>query len=510
VLLMSLRQASPEFKLNETRFSEMVSDQLFNQLPLLRIPFLTKLGQWLSPLLLVTVDYLTIIFTLIGTFLLRNALITNNQLPIHPFNHYIYLFVPVVYIGLITFEGLYTKRLPFWQNMGKFCKVTFFATLLTTGLLYFEQVAHFYPRVFLGLSFLTCFTALLVNRYLMRLLLAAIGLWKKPTLLIGAGKTAEMITAAFQEDAHIGYEVIGIFDDNHLRPLVQNYQYLGGLDNLERVVRESAIQDVLIALPGLEREKLLDLIYRIQPYVKNISLVPDLYGVPLSNIEVNTYFNQKTMTLTLHNNFLNLWSRSFKRIFDIVAGMIIIIPTIPILALLIVLIKWDSRGPAFHNATRIGKNGKKFICYKFRTMHVDGDAMLEPYFAEHPEAESEWERFAKLKGADPRVTQIGKLLRKYSLDELPQILNVLIGNMSLVGPRPYLPRERDQMNYFYDTIVEAKPGITGLWQISGRNDVEFTGRLELDVWYVRNWSFWLDVAMLLKTVKVVFGKLGAY
>lgn len=474
------------------------------------IPILTKVGQWLSPVLLLIFDYLAVIMGLRLAFWLRNTVIANPPLSIQQFHRYIYMIIPMVYIGMLVSEEMYTKRLPMWQKIEKIFKVSLFATALTTGLLYFEKFAGTFPRLFLALSFVTCFVMLLITRYLVKHLLVAVGLWKKPALLIGAGRTSELLADAFREDINIGYEIVGVLDDNHLRPLAQKYQYLGGLANLDEVIRASRIQDVLIALPGIDRERLLDLVYRIQPYVRNISIVPDLFGLPLSNVDVNTYFRQKTVTLTLHNNFLIIWNRMFKRIFDLAAVIIIGTIVLPVMLVLAVLIKIDSPGPVFYNARRIGKKGKEFKCFKFRTMYVNGDAMLEQYFVEHPDAKQEWERFAKLKSGDPRVTRIGRILRKYSLDELPQIFNVLIGNMSLVGPRPYLPREKKKMSYFFDTIVEAKPGITGLWQISGRNDVEFTGRLELDAWYVRNWSFWLDVTMLLKTVKVVFGKLGAY
>jgi len=143
-------------------------------------------------------------------------------------------------------------------------------------------------------------------------------------------------------------------------------------------------------------------------------------------------------------------------------------------------------------------------------MYKDGDAKLQDYLDQHPEAKKEWEEFKKLKGFDPRVTKIGKFLRKTSLDELPQLINVIKGEMSLVGPRPYLPREREDMEDYFSTITVAKPGITGLWQVSGRNELTFKERLILDAWYVQNWSLWLDIVILFKTVKVLIKGEGAY
>ena len=184
----------------------------------------------------------------------------------------------------------------------------------------------------------------------------------------------------------------------------------------------------------------------------------------------------------------------------------IAIPVLPIIAITYVLIKLDSNGPAFYNAERIGKDGKTFKCYKFRSMYVNADKILLEFLDKHPEAQEEWREFQKLRGDDPRVTKVGKIIRKYSIDELPQIFNVLAGTMSLVGPRPYLPREKEKMGSFLPIICMTMPGMTGLWQVSGRSNVTFSGRLKMDAWYVRNWSLWQDIVILFKTVKVVLGK----
>lgn len=171
-------------------------------------------------------------------------------------------------------------------------------------------------------------------------------------------------------------------------------------------------------------------------------------------------------------------------------------------------IKKDSPGDAMYNAERIGKDGKLFKCYKFRSMYTNGDEILEKYLEENPDKKVEWETYHKLDD-DPRVTPIGKFIRKTSIDELPQLLNVLEGSMSLVGPRPYLPREADEMGEALKTIVLVKPGITGHWQVNGRSNVDFANRLKMDCWYVHNRTFWMDIMLLFKTVGVVLNKKGA-
>lgn len=182
----------------------------------------------------------------------------------------------------------------------------------------------------------------------------------------------------------------------------------------------------------------------------------------------------------------------------------------PLLLWIAYRIKKEDPGPLIFAHKRIGKNGKPFSCYKFRTMVVNSDEILARYLADNPQAKEEWENNFKLKD-DPRVTSIGKFLRKSSLDELPQIFNVLKGEMSLVGPRPVVQEELNR--YYLDATREycsVRPGITGLWQVSGRNDVSYSERVAMDICYVREHSLWMDIVILYKTIGVVLGKKGAY
>ena len=285
---------------------------------------------------------------------------------------------------------------------------------------------------------------------------------------------------------------------------------LGKVNEAEKIVKNSPIQTVIITAPGMVRDKLQQLITTVQPHVRNLSYVPDLIGTPMADVEAQSLFSEEILMLHMRNNLALRRNQIYKRLFDlaltITGGLLIS----PILLLLAVYIKVDSKGNAFYNADRIGKNGKIFRCYKFRSMYVNGDGILQDYLEKNPEAAEEWKTYAKLRDYDPRVTKAGTWMRKYSLDELPQILNVIKGDMSLVGPRPYLPREKEDIGNDIKTITLSLPGITGYWQVSGRNDVSFQERVAMDTWYVRNWSVWLDIMYLAKTFQaVIFGK-GAY
>ena len=206
----------------------------------------------------------------------------------------------------------------------------------------------------------------------------------------------------------------------------------------------------------------------------------------------------------------NIAYRFVKRLIDIVAGIVGIIILIPLTIVLgiIRIIKKENDGPLFYEQLRIGKNGKQFRMYKYRSMCMNADERLKEYLEENEEAKKEYKKYKKLK-CDPRVTKLGKVLRATSLDEFPQLINVLIGNMSLVGPRPYLPREQKEMGEYYSTIIKVKPGITGPWQIRGRSKITFEDRLKLDLEYVNKCSIKNDIKILWNTFAKVLKKDGA-
>lgn len=199
--------------------------------------------------------------------------------------------------------------------------------------------------------------------------------------------------------------------------------------------------------------------------------------------------------------------RFFKRLFDIILSLIGIILLIPLTIVLFFVRKYnhDDDSPIFYEQLRYGKDGKVFRLYKYRSMCINADDILEDYLNKNPEAKKEYKKYKKLKD-DPRVTKSGKFIRKSSMDEMPQFLNIFLGHMTIVGPRPYLPREREDMGKNFDTIVSVKPGLTGLWQVSGRSNASFEERMKLDKKYIREKSFWLDVKIFFKTIGKTFLK----
>jgi Undecaprenyl-phosphate galactose phosphotransferase WbaP len=211
----------------------------------------------------------------------------------------------------------------------------------------------------------------------------------------------------------------------------------------------------------------------------------------------------------VQGNLMNQLAQSLKRMMDIGVVLIGSVFALPLLVVLSVMVKLDSKGPIFYGHTRVGKNGKEFTMWKFRSMASNADQVLEQYLRDNPSLREEWESDQKLKN-DPRITRMGALLRKYSLDELPQLWNVLLGDMSLVGPRPIVNEEAARYAESFQFYKKVKPGITGLWQVSGRNNTTYKERVRLDEYYVRNWSIWLDIYILLRTFRVVCQGEGAY
>ncbi len=472
-----------------------------------------RFGPSLATVILLAVDYGAVVLALWSAFFIRNNILPAYFNRLHFFSiplSYVYFIIPLIYLGLLTYERMYTRRLPFWQGIEVLFKINFFAIVFSIGILYFSGAAKEIPRLFIAISGILTFIFLASARYLTKRGLVASGLWQKPIVLVGAGKTAELLANAFKEEPNMGYKIVGIIEDElENRPVARQYPYLGSFGEVEKALLISGVKDVVIAVPGLDRQSLVNLVYRIQPYAERLTIIPNLFGIPMSNLEVETLFNQKTVLLRMKNNMASLFNRLIKKTFDYIGSFFGIILISPILLLISILIYLDSPGPIVFSHKRVGEKGRSFLCYKFRSMVPNAQEVLNTYLEQNPAAKEEWERDFKLKN-DPRITRIGIFLRKTSLDELPQLFNVLKGEMSLVGPRPIVDKEVAKYSTYINDYYMVRPGMTGMWQVGGRNDVDYDTRVQMDSWYVRNWSFWLDIVLLMKTINVVLGKKGAY
>jgi len=430
------------------------------------------------------------------------------------FGHFLSIWwLPVIFISFIAYEGLYTKRQPFWDEVEFLVKALSLAFVFSLAVVSLSKISALVSRIVLVLLWIFSLFFFSLLRMWGKRLLYEMGLWEEKILILGAGSAGKALTEGLEREKTMGYKVIGFLDDSKEEKVEINgryYEIFGRLDQFEDIVKTTGVKTVAIAIPTLQADALRELVNKVHSVVKNVLLVPQLKGITMLNSELTHLFVEQLFILKIKNNLMSPFNRFIKRTFDLFAGGLLFVMLFPFLALIALMIMIDSKGNPFFIHERLGRGGRLFKCVKFRSMFVNADERLGEFLAQNPLAKKEWNEYKKLKSKDPRVTRVGKLLRRTSLDELPQIWNVIKGEMSLVGPRPYLPREREEMGRLASTILAAKPGITGLWQVSGRNILPFEQRLSLDAWYVQNWSLWLDIVILLKTFKVVLKREGAY
>lgn len=428
-----------------------------------------------------------------------------------PYVHYLsfgwLLLVPLIFFGV---EGLYTRRRSQWNEIGHLIKAIGMSLIAMLAALALTQKSLFVSRATILLTGMSLFVLLPIVRYWTKRILGALGPWKKRILILGATDMAVLAMRGLAADTFLGYEVAGVVDDNpqQMGPLFASCKgtqanIIGNLSAARELMQATNSRDVLIAMPSLQHEKLLALVHELQPCCDNIYVVPELWGLPMMNLQVDGFLRERVMMLKLSNNLAKPWNNWLKRGIDLLLGTALGLFLLPLCIILAFLVKLESVGPALFIQERLGYRGRNFLCVKFRTMRVDGDELLARYLTANPQARDEWQKYAKLREHDPRLTRIGGFLRRWSLDELPQLYNVLKGEMSLVGPRPYLPHELERIGIDLSTILSARPGMTGFWQVSGRNQITLEDRVKLEAWYVRNWTTWLDCIVFAKTFRVV-------
>jgi Undecaprenyl-phosphate galactose phosphotransferase WbaP len=418
-----------------------------------------------------------------------------------------YLLVVAIAIFWFLQEGHYTRRWPFWDEIRGIFKIVAAAIIIEGALIFLIKSS--FSRIWFVSSFSSIFVLLPLLRFCCKKVLIRMKLWEIKTVIIGTGQNAFDALKALHSEPMMGFAlqafwcVDPVHEHEHMGFPVESLP-----QNPIKGLHELGAHCVVVALENDEISKNGDLIDKLQKHIRDLYVVPVFRGVPLYGMEIHYFFRHEVLLMRVRNNLSRPIPRFIKRTFDIFISLLLIVLLSPLFAFLCWCVRKD-KGPAFFGHERIGLKGKPFRCYKFRSMVMNAEEVLEQLLENDVAARSEWERDFKLKN-DVRITQIGSFLRKSSLDELPQLWNVLKGDMSLVGPRPVIDKELARYGnkaFFY---LEVRPGITGLWQVSGRNDIDYCHRVYLDVWYVKNWSIWYDIAILCNTFKVVFGKQGAY
>lgn len=334
--------------------------------------------------------------------------------------------------------------------------------------------------------------------------------YKHNTLIVGVGHTAAQLAFVCRGNSYSLLDVQGFVNCKsygiHQEQIVSENRTIG-IEDVDSFIKSHNIDTVLIAIPELEQKDLNSLFELFKNKVNVIKYLPQVNGLVTFDTKVEGF--DGILMISNSRGVNQVGSYVLKRLMDICAGLCGVLLLIPLTVFVFIKNRKEGdKGPIFFTQNRIGKNGKEFKMYKYRTMVLGADKILEELMEKDPAIREEYTVNKKLAN-DPRITSAGKFLREKSLDEFPQFINVLLGQMSLIGPRPYLPREKEDMGQYYDDVVACKPGITGMWQSHGRSDVDFDHRLVLDEYYFRNWSFWLDVTLLFKTVKQVLYGRGA-
>ncbi|OOF42944.1 UDP-phosphate galactose phosphotransferase [Rodentibacter rarus] len=469
----------------------------------------------LIKLLQITVDFVTCFFSLFFSlsFLLLFRENISDYFPDEELDNAILIHFSISILCVIWFWTRlrhYTYRKPFWFELKEILRTLFIFLIIELSIIALSKL--YVSRHFWVMTWIFVFIMVPLGRIILKMLLIKSKIYLKDTVIIGNGKNAKDVLEALNQERYLGFNV-RLFVSTEYKKYCK--EKLGNIpvisknpELLIKLFKPSSTQFII----AMDDNDTYSLDYWLRFFMKkrcrSVSIIPSLRGIPLYSTNMAFLFSHEMVLFRVNNNLAKFTSRIIKRIFDIIISLFCLILLSPLFLTIIYLIRKDG-GEAIYAHPRIGQNKQAFKCLKFRSMVINSDEVLEDYLRSNPEAKKEWEKDFKLK-EDPRITKIGAFLRKTSLDELPQLWNVLKGEMSLVGPRPIV---QEELKFYQDDIdyyLMVKPGMTGLWQVSGRSNVNYERRVYFDTWYIKNWSLWNDIVILVKTVDIVLRQKGAY
>lgn len=427
-----------------------------------------------------------------------------------PFATFIPLEISIV-VGLILIfavRGLYTMRLTgtlFRQVWGIISSSTLGVAFMITYFFVFQPTAS--SRLLVPFVWMTTILVLCLGRVIVSGTMGALyrlGLGETRLLVVGSGRLSKMVMQHIAANPSLGYSIVGFLHDMNEQPGdFGRFKMLGTLDDIGLVIRSMQIDEVIIAVPSHMNQYAIRAVKMCERLGASFKLIPDLYELSLSRIDMESI--EGIPLIGIKQVSLNKVGQLVTRVVDIVVASLIILIGLPLWLCLGIIIYLSSPGPILYKSVRVGLNGQPFYMFKFRSMYQDADKILTRLMAQN---EAQGPIF-KMKH-DPRVTPIGRFIRRTSIDEFPQMLNILKGDMSLVGPRPPLPHEVAQYEEWQKGRLAIKPGLTGLWQVRGRSDLSFDEGVLMDLYYIENWSLHLYFQILLRTIPAVLFRRGAY
>lgn len=431
---------------------------------------------------------------------------------------YSYLVLSALVVLSFAHAGHYTRRVPWWGQVQFMLKALALA-LVVDGFIYFS-LQYPFSRYLIMANWLFAALFLMGARQLAFSLVALSKDWRIPVALLGDRQMVMDCMFAFYADGCTGYEVKTILlrdiDDTEFdmgfipkaHPPI-HLEHVG--NNYAAFIHANPHYFYILSLDGFRGESRDRLMSALEAADVEYAIIPPIKRLHLHGMEPHYFFGNDIMLLHKRHTIETPLGRAAKRLMDATVSGLALLPLALVLAVVVVMRRIEgSSTPLFYGGERVGQGGKLFKCWKFCTMRTDGDKVLAELLASDPAAKAEWDTFQKLKN-DPRIdSRISALLRKTSLDELPQLWNVFVGDMSLVGPRPILESQIPDYGDAIRSYISVRPGLTGLWQVSGRNETSFKQRVNWDNWYIRNWSLWHDFIILFKTVSVLVRGSGAY
>ncbi len=431
-----------------------------------------------------------------------------RQEPLDIFVIFAGLFILVRYLA-----GDYSRRRLFWDNAHSTTVSLIMASL--PGLLIVFSMPDQYSRMAEVASWAFLLFAIPMARQAMRIILNYVGIWRQPTALIASGSRACDVFSTLNATLSLGWDIrwVAFSGDDCRAPdaaLHLKHLYLSDPRDIARNLIADGCGQAVVATDDMQSPRFAELIQRLMEVGLSVSFIPSFRRLPLVGVTTSFFFGKDILMFQVRSALQRFPNRVAKRFFDITGSLALLIVFSPAIAFICCAIKLHDGGPLIYGQRRTGQRGRQFRCLKFRTMRVDADECLEQWKKDNPKLYEEFLKSYKLPN-DPRITRPGKWLRRTSLDELPQLVNVLRGEMSLVGPRPIPEAQlRDQYGTAAELYKQVRPGLTGLWQVSGRNETSLDDRVNYDEWYILNWSMWYDIVILLQTILIVLTGRGAY
>jgi undecaprenyl-phosphate galactose phosphotransferase len=431
--------------------------------------------------------------------------------PSTPLN--VFAMLAAAFIVVRYISGDYSRRQLFFDG----AKGTTIALLITAipDLLMYALGGGIYVLTPILLSWISLIIFLPVMRQGARILMSRVDVWQIPTAMIGVNRRTAEICTALKQSLSLGFDVRWLVIEDPDTRAPQSLASIRPIHSsdparIAQLIGNAGCKEAIVAAEDMQSAHFAEVVQRLLEVNIPVAIIPSINRLPLAGVTTNYFFGRDILMLQVRSNVQRLPWRFVKRLFDIMFSAFLLVLLAPLFLVIAIAIKRADPGKVTYAHRRIGRDGVPFDCLKFRTMVTDAEARLQRWQEENPELYEEYCRTFKLRD-DPRVTGIGRWLRRTSLDELPQLWNVLMGHMSLVGPRPVIAQElEDHYGPATQLYIRTRPGMTGLWQVSGRSDTSYERRVFLDEWYILNWSFWYDIVILIQTAWIVATGKGAF